>query len=259
MEEQDADTVTMATASFSQRRAEGSRTGREGETRRRPTRRAGETRHSVGGREGGGGAPDLDLDQDLSEEQGEDEAVRRRRRSRTVPQKQKEPGSRSRSSPRSSSPSWDSSPPGEGAEPVGASRERRRRNEKKSRRRVEEEEEEMEEVRDGSPTHNAKASGSSRASAQTSAFSFLRPMTHEPSPLSDSESAASFSEVSQSAASITTASRRENSDWRVRADSSDDESGAPPGPWLKPSPQRLSRVLIGSRHSGQGIMGGLSI
>lgn len=218
------------------------------------TRRAGETRHGVGGREGGGGAPDLDLDQDLLEEQGEDEAVRRRRRSRTVPQK--EPGSWSRSSPRSSSPSWDSSPPGEGAEPVGAGRERRRKNEKKIRRRVEEE---KEEVRDFSPTNNAKASGSSRASAQTSAFSFLRPITHEPSHLSDSESAASFSDVSQSAASITMASRREDPDWRVRTESSEDESGATPGRWLKPSPQRLSRVLIGSHRSGQGIVGGLSI
>lgn len=230
-------------------------TGREGETRRRTRRREGETRHSVGGRGGGGGAPDLDLDQDLVVEQEEDEAVRRRR-SRTVRQKQREPGSRSRSSPRSSSPSWDSSPPGEGVEPGGAGRERRRKNEKKNRRRAEEEEEEEE--RDGSPTHNAKASGSSRASAQRSAFSFLRPMTQEPRPLSDSESAASFSEVSLSAASIATAGRREEPDW-MRAESSDDDSGAPPGPWLKPSPQRLSQVLIGSHRSGQGIVGGLSI
>lgn len=245
----------MATASFSQRRAEGSVTGREGEVRRKTTtRREGETRHSVGGRGGGGGAPDLDLDQDLVEEQEEDEAVRRRR-SRTVRQKQREPGSRSRSSPRSSSPSWDSSPHGEGVEPGSAGRERRRKNEKKSRRRTEEEEEE----RDGSPAHNAKVSGSSRASAQRSAFSFLRPMTHESRPLSDSESTTSFSEVSLSAASIATASRREDPDWRIRAESSGDESGAPPGPWLKPSPQRLSRVLIGSRRSGQEIVGGLSI
>lgn len=225
--------------------------------RKTTTRREGETRHSVGGRGGGGGAPDLDLDQDLVEEQEEDEAVRRRR-SRTVRQKQREPGSRSRSSPRSSSPSWDSSPHGEGMEPGSAGRERRRKNEKKSRRRAEEEGEEEEE-RDGSPAHNAKVSGSSRASAQRSAFSFLRPMTHEPRPLSDSESTTSFSEVSLSAASIATASRREDPDWRIRAESSGDESGAPPGPWLKPSPQRLSRVLIGSRRSGQEIVGGLSI
>lgn len=255
--------MTMATASFSQRRAEGSVTGREGERRRRrTTRREGETRHSVVGRggeggQGGGGAPDLDLDLDLAEEEEEQqEAEVRRRRSRTVRQKQKEPGNRSMSSPRSSSPSWDSSPPGEGAESGGAGRERRRKSEKKSRRRAEEE---KEEEREGSPAHHTRASGGSRASAQRSAFSFLQPMSQEPRPLSDSESAASFSEVSLSAASIATASWREDPDWRVGAESSADESGSPPGPWLKPSPQRLSQVLIGSRRSGQGIVGGLSI
>ncbi|XP_033826029.1 membrane-associated guanylate kinase, WW and PDZ domain-containing protein 1 [Periophthalmus magnuspinnatus] len=79
-------------------------------------------------------------------------------------------------------------------------------------------------------------------------FSFLMPRDEHPP--SDSESAASFSEVSQSAASI---AWREDSDWR-RAD-----SNSPPGRWLKPSPQKLSRVLIGSRLNGHSLVGGLSL
>lgn len=201
------------------------------------------------------GPPDLDLD--LVDEEAREEEVR----SQTVRQKQsrdgqKEQGSRSRSLPRSSARSWDSSPPEDRAEeeedkqPEGAGRERKRRSEKKSRRRAAEEEEREE-------SRHAKASGSS-VSAQKSAFSFLRPMSdNEPQHLSDSESAASFSGVSLSAASITTVGWREDSDWR-RAESPTDQRKAP-GPWLKPSPQRLSRVLIGSQHSGQGLVGGLSI
>lgn len=79
-------------------------------------------------------------------------------------------------------------------------------------------------------------------------FSFLMPRDDQAP--SDSESAASYSEVSQSAASI---AWREDSDWR-RAD-----SNSPPGRWIKPSHQKLSQVLIGSRLSGQSMAGGLSL
>lgn len=79
-------------------------------------------------------------------------------------------------------------------------------------------------------------------------FSFLMPQD-ERAP-SESESAASFSEVSQSAASITW---NEDFDWR-RAD-----LNSLPGPWLKPSHQKLTKVLIGSRLSGQSMVGGLSL
>lgn len=79
-------------------------------------------------------------------------------------------------------------------------------------------------------------------------FSFLMPRD-EKDP-SDSESVASFSEVSQSAASI---AWREDSDWR-RAD-----SNSPPGPWIKPSHKKLTQVLVGSRLSGQSMVGGLSL
>uniref|UniRef100_A0AAV2LXR8 PDZ domain-containing protein n=1 Tax=Knipowitschia caucasica TaxID=637954 RepID=A0AAV2LXR8_KNICA len=79
-------------------------------------------------------------------------------------------------------------------------------------------------------------------------FSFL--MARDDQPSSDSESAASFSGVSQSAASI---AWREESDWRSA------EPNSPPSRWLKPSSQKLTQVLIDSRLGGQSLVGGLSL
>ncbi|KAM8754662.1 membrane-associated guanylate kinase, WW and PDZ domain-containing protein 3 isoform 2-T4 [Acanthopagrus schlegelii] len=257
-EEQDVDTVTMTTASLSQQRGGGSGTGGGdggGEIRRR-TRREGETKRRTGGGGGELGPPDLDLD--LVEEEAREEERReeeRRRRSQIVRPKEKrdvqmEECRSSKSLPRISARSWDARLPEERVdveEPGGGGRERRRRSEMKSRRRAEAGRDEVERVeRRDSPTRHAKHSGHS-AAAQRAPFSFLGPMDDDEH-LSDSESAASYSEVSQSAASITTVGWRQNFDWR-RAESPW-ELGNAPGPWLKPSPQRLTQALIGSRFRG---------
>lgn len=261
-EEQDFDMATMATASLSQKRGGGSITAREGggESRRRMGKE-GEIKQRTGG--GGLGPPDLDLDQ-VEEEAREEE----RRRSHTIRQKEKrdgqpEQGSRSRSLPRNSARSWDTSPLKERVEVEhgGAVKEKKRMSEMKRGQRITEvdrEEEEKRKDREGRATSHAKDSGSF-APAQRSAFSFLGPVDdneEEPQRLSDNESAASFSEVSQSAASITTTEWREDSDWRA---ASPWEQRKAPGPWLKPSPQRLTQVLIGNRLSERGLMGGLSL
>lgn len=255
------DMATMATASLGQKRGGGSIKGREGggESRRR-MEKEGEIKQRTGG--GGLGPPDLDLDQ-VEEEAQEEE----RRRSHTVRQKEKqdgqqEQGSRSRSLPRNSARSWDTSPPKERMEVEhrGAVTQKKSMSEKKRGQRITEvdrEEEEKRKDREGRAS-TAKDSGSF-APAQMSAFSFLGPIDdneEEPQRLSDSESAASFSEVSQSAASINTIEWREDSDWRA---ASPWEQRKAPGPWLKPSPQRLTQVLIGNRLSERGLMGGLSL
>ncbi|KAM9856063.1 membrane-associated guanylate kinase, WW and PDZ domain-containing protein 3-like [Aulostomus maculatus] len=135
----------------------------------------------------------------------------------------------------------------------GDSRGASRRRETKSKRRMREEQEETEgtEKEDSSSTRHPEHAGNS-AAAQRAAFSFLMPMddVNEEEP-SDSESAASFSEVSLSAASIATLAWREDSDWRRPQLSW--RQGDAPGPWLKPSSQRLTEVLIGSRLSGRGL------
>lgn len=193
----------------------------------------------------------------------EEEEEERRRRSQTVRQMKRdnqiEQGRRSRSLSRNGAQSWDAfqlEEQMEVEESGGRTRERRSRT--KSRRREKEAGregvEENEEERDISTTCHAKDSGSS-AAGQTAAFSFLMPIDNGER-LSDSESAASFSEVSLSAASIATTGWREDSDWR-RAQSPR-RQGSAPGPWLKPSPQRLTQVLIGSRLSGRELAGGLS-
>lgn len=258
------DTLTITTASLSQQTGGGSVTGEGGGEKRTRTRREGETKQRTGGGGGGGlGPPDLDLD--LVEEEAREEEMRRR--CQTVRQKvkrggQREQGSRSRSLPRNSARSWDTSLPEqrvEVEEPGGGVRERKRISETKSRRRAKEadrEEEERREAIEGSTARHAKHSGSS-APAQASAFSFLRPTDSEHQRLSDSESVASFSEVSLSAASIATAGWREDFDWR-RAESPQEQRKAP-GPWLKPSPQKLTQVLIGSRLSRRELVGSLSL
>lgn len=252
-EEQGMDAVTVTTAYLSQQRGDGG-----GERRRRP-RREGENKQRTGGRGGGGsGPPDLDLDQ-VEEEAQEEE----RRRSQTVRQKEKRDGQRehgngSRSLPRNGARSWDTSPPERLEEEPGAgARERKRRSGAQSRRRpAEAGREEKKEERKGSSAPHPKHSGGS-APAQRSAFSFLRPMDDsDEERRSDGESANSFSEVSQSAASVATAGWREDSDWRAE---SPWEQEKVPGPWLKPSPQRLTQVLVGSRLRGRELVGGLSL
>ncbi|KAM7405356.1 hypothetical protein PAMP_012624 [Pampus punctatissimus] len=286
-EEQDVDMVTMTTTSLSLQRGEARTEGGGGEKRRR--RREGETKRRTGGGGGGGSVPP-DLDLDLVEEQARKEEIQRKeeeerrqqeeerrrkkeeeaekkRRSQTMKQKdtrdyQKEQGRRSRSLPRNGARSWDTMLPQEEVEveESGGERQRRRRSETKSRRREGEKEEEggrggSGEEEDNTTIRHAKYSGSSFG-AQRTAFSFLMSMDDNKY-LSDSESAASFSEVSLSAASITTTGWNEHSDW-TRAQLSQQQGDAP-GPWLKPSPHRLTQVLIGSRLNGRGLEGGLSL
>ncbi|XP_023281771.1 PDZ domain-containing protein MAGIX [Seriola lalandi dorsalis] len=276
-EEQDVDTITMTTASLSQQKRGGGGTGggEGGGERRR--RREGETKRRTGGGRGGGGLGPPDLDLDLEEERKrqeeeaknesrrrEEEEERRRRRSQTVRHKkrddQREQGRKSRSLPRNGAQSWDTSLPEEGVEEFGARE--RRRSETKSRRKEKEatrKEEEEREDRDDSATSHAKHSGSTGA-AQRAVFSFLMPMDDdddERQHQSDSESATSYSEVSLSAASIATTGWREESFWR--RGESPGRQGNTPGPWLKPSPQRLTQVLIGSRLGGRELAAGLSL
>ncbi|KAI4800519.1 hypothetical protein KUCAC02_009661 [Chaenocephalus aceratus] len=265
-EEPDVETVTMRTTSLSQQRGGGGGTGGgEGVGERRKTRREGETKRRTGGRVGGGGGlgpPDLDLDvveeEARMEEKGErSKEEEMRRKSQTVRPKEKlenqrEQGKKSRSLPRISAKSWDTLVPQEVEESAEEVKERRRkRSETKSRRR----EEPMEQREDRS-TRNAKHSGSSGAP-----FSFLMPIddNDERQRVSDSESATSFSDVSQSAATIPSPAgwREEDSDWR-RAQSAW-QHGDSPGPWLKPSPKTLTKVLIGSRLGGRELLGGLSL
>ncbi|KAM7411128.1 hypothetical protein PAMA_021217 [Pampus argenteus] len=286
-EEQDVDMVTMTTTSLSLQRGGGRTEGGGGEKRTR--RREGETKRRTGGGGGGGSVPP-DLDLDLVEEQArkeeiqrkeeeerrqqeeeeeerrrkKKEEVERKRKSQTMKQKdtrdyQKEQERRSRSLPRNGARSWDTLVPQEEVEESGGERQRRRRSETKSRRREREEEEKgggrSGKEEDNTTIHHAKHSGSSFG-AQKTAFSFLMPMDDDEY-LSDNESATSFSEVSLSAASITTTGWSEHSDW-TRAQLSQQQGDAP-GPWLKPSPQRLTKVLIGSRLNGRGLEGGLSL
>ncbi|TDH11034.1 hypothetical protein EPR50_G00081710 [Perca flavescens] len=258
-EETHVETVAVTTASLSQQQRGGGGTegGGGGGGERRKTRREGETKRRTTGGRGGLGPPDLDLD--AVEKEAREEEEERRRRSQTLRQKgkwenQREQGRRSRSLPRISARSWDALLPPEGVEmeeeeEEEEEEERRRRSETKSRRRVTAANREGEErqERDDITPRRAKHSGSSGAPQKT-VFSFLMPRDDESE--FDSQSAASFSEVSQSAASVATAAGwREDSDWR-RAESLWQQGNAP-GPWLKPSPQKLTKVLIGCRLGGR--------
>ncbi|XP_077370259.1 membrane-associated guanylate kinase, WW and PDZ domain-containing protein 3 isoform X1 [Festucalex cinctus] len=82
--------------------------------------------------------------------------------------------------------------------------------------------------------------------AQQAAFSFLMPRDERPC---DSQSDDSKSGASQSGASL-------SSDWRRAGLMQGEGQGLP---WLEPSQQRLTQVLIGSRLSGRGLAGGLSL
>nr|XP_020470618.1 membrane-associated guanylate kinase, WW and PDZ domain-containing protein 1-like isoform X2 [Monopterus albus] len=278
-EKRNVDMVTKTTASLSWQRGEGHIGVKGGGERRR---REGETKQQTG-RGGGLGPPDLDLDQvqekAWEEEQRRDKGLKerrqlekeerrrkeeeedRKRKGQTVRQKkqddQREQGRRSRSLPRNGAGPWHTLLPEVGVEMEemgGGARERKRRSEMKSGRKGREADREK---RDVSATLHAKHSGSS-AAAQRAVFSFLMPMDDDmPQRQSDTESAASFSEISESAASIATMGWREDLDW-IRAESSWRQENTP-GPWLKPSPHKLTQVLIGSRLGGRGLAGGLSL
>lgn len=246
-EEHDLDIVTMTTASHSQQKG-GPVIGTEGvgESRRR-MRREGETKHRTGG--GREGPPDLDLD--LVEEEAQEEERRRkshraRQKEKLEDQREKKVGSRSSTHPGEASP----------LEPDGAGVERRRRRRSEVARGQREKEARRSDKGEKTASH-AEDSGSS-APAQRSAFSFLRPMDdgdhHEDRErMSDNESTSSFSEASLSAASIATAGWRE--DWGA---ASPWEQSRGPGPWLKPSPERLTEAL-GNRLDGHRLVGGLSL
>lgn len=252
--------ITMTTASLGQQKG-GRVSGRDagGESRRR-VRREGETKQRTGGRREG--LPDLDLD--LVEEEAQEEE--RRRKSHRPRQKEKrdgqrEKGIRSRSLPRiATQPRETSSHKEKDEERNGVVMERRRHSEITRGQRAREPESEEKDRRNEATTSHAKDSGSP-APAQRSAFSFLRPMADDDDDdgednehVSDNESPSSFSEVSLSAASIATVGWRD--DWGAP---SPWKQGKGPGPWLKPSSQRLTEVLIGHRLSGQRMAGGLSL
>lgn len=254
------DIVTMTTASRSLQKGGPVKKREGGGDIRRRMRREGETKQKTGGwREG---PPDLDLDK-VEEEALEEEERRRRTRQRPRQKgkrdEQKEEGTRSRSLPRSSTQPREVSPHEDRNKETDEAVIRRRRRHSEGTRgsRAKEAEGVREDKRDDGrekTTRHAKDSGSS-APAQRSAFSFLRPMEDDDDQhVSDDESASSFSEVSLSAASIATAGWRD--DWGA---ASPWEQRQGPGPWLKPSSQRLTTVLIGSRLSGQRLVGGLSL
>lgn len=257
--------VTMTTASLSQQKG-GRVSGRDagGESRRR-VRREGETKQRTGGRREG--LPDLDLD--LVEEEAQEEEERRRKTHRPR-QKEKRDGQReegiwSGSFPRiATQPGKTASHKEKDEERNGVVMERRRHSEITRGQRAREPEREKKDRRNDraeATASHAEDSGSA-APAQRAPFSFLRPMDDDDGDgdgdddehVSDDESATSFSEVSLSAASIATVGWRE--DWGAP---SPWKQGKGPGPWLKPSSQRLSEVLVGHRLSGQRMAGGLSL
>lgn len=224
----------------------------------------GETKQRTGGRREG--PPDLDLD--LVEEEAQEEE--RRRKSHRPRQKEKrdghrEKGTRSRSFPGiTARPRETSSHEEEEEELSGVAMGGRRHSGVTRGQRAKEaasEKKDKRAAREEKPTSRAKDSGSS-APAQRSAFSFLGPMDDEDDDggdgeherVSDMESASSLSEVSLSAASVATAGWRD--DW---GGASPWEQRKGPGPWLKPSSQRLTEVLIGHRLGGQRLVGGLSL
>lgn len=217
-------------------------------------RREGDAKQRRAGRREG--PPDLDLD--LVEEEAQEEEERRRRSQRPR-QKEQRDGQRekavgSRSSPRIATRPRDTSPPKEkGEERSGVVRgrsqitpgQRARGSEHRGRGNDREE----------AAASPAKDCGS-WAPAQRSAFSFLRPLEagEGGGHVSDDGSASSPSEVSLSAASIATAGWGE--DWGA---ASPWQQGRGPGPWVKPSSQRLTQVLVGHRLRGQRVAGGLSL
>ncbi|XP_061541150.1 membrane-associated guanylate kinase, WW and PDZ domain-containing protein 3 isoform X2 [Phycodurus eques] len=116
--------------------------------------------------------------------------------------------------------------------------EKRKRRREQGRKTREETTEQEEDTKHSGSCEVAKHSESWPA-PQQAAFSFLMPRDE---PLSDSQS-----DDSKSGASVA-------SDWRRAGPRQEEGRGLP---WLEPSPQRLTQVLIGSRLSGRVRMGGL--
>nr|XP_054602218.1 membrane-associated guanylate kinase, WW and PDZ domain-containing protein 1 isoform X2 [Nothobranchius furzeri] len=247
-EEKDLITMTTTSHDWHSRRGGHASGGGGGEWRRKESKV--ETKPRTRGKEDG--PPYLDLDlvdveaREKEERRKEKEAEgrwqvkeeRRRRReqeekerSQTIRQKkqdcQGEQPRRSMSLPRNRSSSWDALLLEEAEDGDG---------ERKSN------------TDRGKASQHAKPAGSSTAAPRV-AFSFLMPMDNQ-QPLSESKSAASFSEISQSAATVEPEWRRTRPVWQQ-------EIG--PGRWIKPSQQKLTQVLIGSRLSGQEVAGRLSL
>ncbi|XP_075993272.1 uncharacterized protein LOC142988114 isoform X2 [Genypterus blacodes] len=259
----------------------GSSTG--GETKPKAGGRGGRGGRGGQGGRGGAGTPDLDLDavdeetheeererqrkeeededrrrqeEERSRRRGEEEEEKKRKQtSQSARQKEKQSNQRkSRSSPGARAQE-DKGEESEGARERSQKKSRRRGREWEKRQRVQE----VQEVQEAQTRRATHSGTSASASNQRAPFSFLMPLDdhNDHSRGSDSESVASFSEVSLSAASIATTGWRDDSDWR--SDESSQQHGEVPGPWLKPSSQRLTRVLIGSRLREQELTGGLAL
>ncbi|XP_062855011.1 membrane-associated guanylate kinase, WW and PDZ domain-containing protein 1 isoform X2 [Trichomycterus rosablanca] len=115
---------------------------------------------------------------------------------------------------------------------------RKRRDEKRERKKSEK--------REDLNVDLAKGSEELSGGRQRAPFSFLMPL--DDGNLSDAESALSFSEVSISAASISFVGTQ----WPFDSSNSQEVPATPnlsPGPWLVPSPRKLSQVLDDSRLS----------
>lgn len=108
-------------------------------------------------------------------------------------------------------------------------------------RRKEREEEEEEERKRRRQVRTAEEDAKRSGSRQRAPFSFLMPR--------DERSADSQSEDGESGASLPSA-------WRRAGPGREEGRGLP---WQEPSPQRLTRVLIGSRLGGRGRLAGLTL
>lgn len=104
----------------------------------------------------------------------------------------------------------------------------------------------MERGRVGKAKRDGRKSSASEV-VQRAPFSFLMPLDND-NDGSDAESARSFSEVSVSAASISFSGSQWPRD-NVSPLLAPGSSTTPPGPWLVPSPHKLSQVLEGKRMS----------
>lgn len=216
-------------------------------------RREGEIKQRTGGRREG--QPDLDLD--VVEEEEDRRRNGHRPRQKEERDCQREKGIRSRSLPRmATQPRKTSSHIGKDQEYTGVVMRRRGHSEitrGQRARKPESEKKDRRNDREEATASHAKDCGSP-APAQKSAFSFLRPMDDDDEDGDDNESATSFSEVSLSAASIATVGWKY--DWGGPLPW---KQGKGPGPWLKPSSQRLTEVLMGHQLSGERMAGGLSL
>ncbi|KAK5605783.1 hypothetical protein CRENBAI_006073 [Crenichthys baileyi] len=224
----------MATASFSRQWREGGGAGGGGERRRRE--RKVETKQ----KKGGAGPPDLDLDQVEEEVQAEQKSMRMKKEEKEAVRRQQEDEEEERNRRRTKEEEKEGSQmisqkkldkqerrskslPRNGASSWGSSLSEEARGTEMERRRCH------------TVSRHAMHHGSSAAAP---AFSFLMPLNDDKPP-SDSESAASFSEISHSAASIASVTREKSDWWRAQLSQKQENS---PGLWLKPSTQRLTQT-----------------